>query len=144
MQQMLMEKLVSEAQHYRNKEFLKAIMAVCALVALADDEFQVVERQRIFQAFARVPALRELDFHKALEILEAYTYALRHNGLAAKEVLHKKVRRMAGKHKRVRTMMRLAYLIIVADEEVHDVELHEFRHLCGLLKLQPDWHELSA
>jgi tellurite resistance protein TerB len=146
MQQMLMEKLVSEAQHYRNKEFLKAIMAVCALVALADDEFQVVERQRIFQAFSRVPALRELDFHKALEILEAYTYVLRRDGLAAKEVLYKKVRRMAGKHKRVRTMMRLAYLIIVADEEVHDAEMREFQHLCGLLNLQPDqvWHELSA
>jgi tellurite resistance protein TerB len=141
-----MEKLVSEVQHYRNKDFLKAIMAICALVALADDEFQVVERQRIFQAFSRVPALKELDFNKALEILEAYTYVIGRDDAAAKQVLYKKVRRMAGKHKRVRTMMRLAYLIIMADEEIHDAEMREFRHLCDLLNLQPDqvWHEMSA
>ncbi len=120
-------------------------MAVCALVAIADDEFKVIERQRIFQAFAREPALQVLDFGKALEILDGYMVAIRHDSLAAKAVLYKKVRRMVGKHKRVRTMMRLAYLIIIADEEVHDAELREFRHLCDLLNLEPDqlWRELS-
>ncbi len=145
MQQMLMEKLIGEALHHRNKEFSKAVMAVCALVAIADDEFKVIERQRIFQAFAREPALQVLDFGKALEILDGYMVAIRHDSLAAKAVLYKKVRRMVGKHKRVRTMMRLAYLIIIADEEVHDAELREFRHLCDLLNLEPDrlWRELS-
>ncbi len=145
MQQMLMEKLIGEALHHRNKEFSKAVMAVCALVAIADDEFKVIERQRIFQAFAREPALQVLDFGKALEILDGYMVAIRHDSLAAKAVLYKKVRRMVGKHKRVRTMMRLAYLIIIADEEVHDAELREFRHLCDLLDLEPDqlWRELS-
>ncbi len=145
MQQMLMEKLIGEALHHRNKEFSKAVMAVCALVAIADDEFKVIERQRIFQAFAREPALQVLDFGKALEILDGYMVAIRHDSLAAKAVLYKKVRRMVGKHKRVRTMMRLAYLIIIADEEVHDAELREFRHLCELLNLEPDqlWRELS-
>lgn len=145
MQQTLMEKLIGEALHHRNKEFSKAVMAVCALVAIADDEFKVIERQRIFQAFAREPALQVLDFGKALEILDGYMVAIRHDSLAAKAVLYKKVRRMVGKHKRVRTMMRLAYLIIIADEEVHDAELREFRHLCDLLDLEPDqlWRELS-
>lgn len=145
MQQTLMEKLIGEALHHRNKEFSKAVMAVCALVAIADDEFKVIERQRIFQAFAREPALQVLDFGKALEILDGYMVAIRHDSLAAKAVLYKKVRRMVGKHKRVRTMMRLAYLIIIADEEVHDAELREFRHLCDLLNLEPDrlWRELS-
>lgn len=145
MQQTLMEKLIGEALHHRNKEFSKAVMAVCALVAISDDEFKVIERQRIFQAFAREPALQVLDFGKALEILDGYMVAIRHDSLAAKAVLYKKVRRMVGKHKRVRTMMRLAYLIIIADEEVHDAELREFRHLCDLLDLEPDqlWRELS-
>ena len=146
MKQPLMEKLVDEARHYRSKEFLKSVMAVCALVALADGELQVVERQRIFQAFARVPALRELDLHKALQILQDYAGALREDGATAKVVLYRKVRRMAGKHKRTRTMMRLAYMIITADDEVHEAELNEFRHLCGLLNLDPGqvWAELSA
>ncbi len=87
MQQTLMEKLIGEALHHRNKEFSKAVMAVCALVAIADDEFKVIERQRIFQAFAREPALQVLDFGKALEILDGYMVAIRHDSLAAKAVL---------------------------------------------------------
>lgn len=141
-----MDKLVHEARHYRNKDFLEAVMAVCALIALADDEFQAIERQRIFQAFASVPALRELDFHQALKLLKAHVEALDRDGPAAKQMLYKKVGRMAGRHKRVRTLMRLAYLIILADEEVHEGELGEFRHICRLLDLEPDriWQELIA
>lgn len=146
MKQSVMEKLVDEALHYRTKEFSKAVMAVCALVAIADGEFKVIERQRIFQAFAREPALQALDFSKALEILDGYMVAIDQDILSAKAVLYKKVRRVAGQHKRVRTMMRLAYLIIIADEEVHDAEMREFRHLCDLLNLDPDqlWRELSS
>ncbi len=146
MEKPLMDKLVYEARHYRNKDFLEAVMAVCALIALADDEFQAVERQRIFQAFARVPALRELDFHQALNILKAHVEALGRDGPAAKDMLYNKVGRMAGRHKRVRTLMRLAYLIILADDEVHEGELEEVRHICRLLGLEPDqvWQELIA
>ena len=38
MQNPLLDKLVTEVQYYRTKPFLKAVMAVCALATLADDE----------------------------------------------------------------------------------------------------------
>ena len=146
MQQSLMQKLVTEVQHYRNKEFLKAAMAVCALAALADNEFKLSERYRIFQAFAAVPALKELDLNKAIEILDDYIHALRKDEDRARDVLYHKVRRMAAHPKRARTMMRVAYLIIVADDEVTDSELREFRRLCVQLDLLPDqvWQELAG
>ena len=118
MQPMLMDKLVSEVRHFKNKEFLKSAMAVCALAALADDEFQLAERYRIFEAFAKVPVLKELDLSKAVEILDGYVHSLRQDGDRAKAVLYQKVRRMAGQSKRSRTMMRVAYLIITADQQV--------------------------
>jgi tellurite resistance protein TerB len=144
MQNLLLEKLVTEVHHYRNKPFLKAVMAVCALATLADDEVKLSERYRIFHAFAREPALRELDINKAVD--DDYIFALRQEGDAAKEVLYKKISRMAGQHKRARTLMRVAYLIMIADDDVHDAEMQEFRQLCALLDLEPGqvWDELSG
>ena len=146
MQNLLLDKLVTEVNHYRNKSFLKAVMAVCALATLADDEIKLSERYRIFHAFAREPALRELDINKAVDILDDYIFALRQEGDEAKEVLYKKIRRMAGQHKRARTLMRVAYLIIIADDDVNDAEKQEFRQLCALLNLEPGqvWDELSG
>ncbi len=146
MQQMLMEKLAFEVRHYRNKEFLKAVMAVCALAALADDEFKLSERYRIFQIFASQEALKELDFNKAVKILDDYVHALRQDGESAKAVLYQKIARMAGKPKRARTIMGVAYLIIVADDEVTDGEIAEFSRLCGQLDLEPKlvWRDLGG
>ena len=39
---LLLEKLVVEARHWRNKELLKAVMAVFALAAMADGELQTM------------------------------------------------------------------------------------------------------
>ena len=146
MPQTLMDKLVGEVRHYRNKEFLKAVMAVCALAALADDEFKLSERYRIFQVFASNEALKALDFNKAVDILDDYIYALRRDGKSARSVLYAKVARMADQPKRARTMMRVAYLIIVADDEVADSEVAEFDRLCVQLKLKPEqvWRDMGG
>ena len=146
MEPSLLTKLATEIRHFRNKDFLKAIMAVCALTALADEEIKLSERYRIFHAFARDPALRGLDVNKAVSILDDYIFALRQEGEAAKQVLYAKVARLAGKHKRARTLMRVAYLVITADEEVREPEMAEFRRLCALLDLEPTqvWKELAG
>ncbi|MEM7222107.1 MAG: type I-F CRISPR-associated endoribonuclease Cas6/Csy4 [Pseudomonadota bacterium] len=146
MQQTLMDKLVAEVRHYRNKEFLKAVMAVCALAALADEEFKLSERYKIFQIFASQEALKELDFNKAVRILDDYVHALRTDGAGAKTVLYQKVARMADKPKRARTMMRVAYMIIVADDEVTESEIAEFKQLCHQLGLAPEqvWRDLGG
>ncbi len=146
MQQWLLEKLVAEARHWRNKELLKAVMAVFALAALADGELPVAARQGLFQAFARNPALRELDLHKALAVLRDYAEAFRAEPAGAKAVLEAKLRRLADNHKRARTILRLAHLILSAKGELSDPERTEFRRLCTLLGVVPEqvWEELGG
>ena len=146
MQQLLLEKLVIEARHWRNKELLKAVMAIFALAALAGGELPVAARQGLFQAFARQPALRELDLHKALSVLRDYAEALRADPAGAEAVMEAKLRRLAGKHKRARTALRLAYLILAAKDALSEVERAEFRRLCALLAIAPEqvWEELEG
>ena len=138
MQPLLLEKLVVEARHWRNKELLKAVMAVFALAGLVDGELPVAARQGLFQAFARTPALRELDLHKALAVLHDYAEAFRADPAGATAVMEAKLRRLAGKHKRARTILRLAYLILAAKGELSEAERTEFRRLCALLDVEPE------
>ena len=146
MQQLLLEKLVIEARHWRNKELLKAVMAVYALAALEEGELPVAARQGLFQAFARTAALRELDLHKALAVLRDYAEALRSDPAGATAVIEGKLRRLAGKHKRARTILRLAGLILTAQGALNAPEQTEFRRLSALLGIAPeqDWEGLGG
>jgi tellurite resistance protein TerB len=146
MDRSLLNKLTSEVRRYHNKDFLKATMAVCALSARADNEAGLSERFGIDHVMANVPALRVFDVDKTREILGGYFTALREDEKNAKKILSNKVRRMGGNHKRARTLMRVAFLIIVADENIHYKERLEFARLCLLLDLEPGqvWNELEA
>ncbi len=146
MQQLLLEKLVIEARHWRNKDLLKAVMAIFALAALVDGELPVAARQGLFQAFARNPALRELDLHKALAVLRDYAEAFRADPAGATAVLEAKLRRLAGQHKRARTILRLAHLILSAKGALSEAQQTEFRRLCALLDVEPEqvWEELGG
>jgi tellurite resistance protein TerB len=137
MHQFLLEKLVVEARHWRNKELLKAVMAVYALAALTGGELPVAARQGLLQAFARHPPLRELDLHKALQVLRDYAAALGADEAGAKAVMEGKLRRLAGKHKRARTALRLAYLILTAKGALGETQQGEFSRICALLDVEP-------
>lgn len=142
----ILDKLVAEVRQFYNRDFLKAAMAVCAFAAIADDEVKLSEHYRVSHVLAMEPALKVLDAEKAIDTLYAYIDALRADWTSAAKVLDKKVRRMAGDRKRARTLMRVAYLVITADGEIHDKEREEFWRICHLLDLEPRqvWPELAS
>lgn len=141
----LLDKLAGEINRYNNKAFLKAAMAVCALAAAADDEVNLAEHYRIDDILARDDTLKQLDSQKAIDTLYEYIYAVRTEGDSARRILHGKVQRMAGDRKKSRTLLRVAYLVIIADHKIRDSEREEFRRLCRTLGLEPDqvWQELA-
>jgi len=141
----LVEKLSTELLRYQNRGFLEAVMAVCTLTACADDEVGAIERYRINQAIAREPSLQVFESDTCADMLEQYIDDVHRDEAKAKTKLYKKIRKMSGHHKRSRTLMRLAYLIIVADREIYPNELHEFERICVLLALEPDnvWNQLT-
>ena len=73
----LRAKLKTEVQRYRNKEFLKAMMAVCALTALADGEYQISERYQVEEILKTTDALKIFDRTKAVQILDEYLFELK-------------------------------------------------------------------
>lgn len=131
------DKLRGELERYRNKEFLKAVLAVCALTSCADPTTSLATRFRVETVLDRLDAVCHFGRDKASAILDEYTDALQNDFDRAAAILHGKVRRFAGDYKRLRTLLRVAYMIIVADGTITPAEQAEFARLCGVLSIEP-------
>ena len=146
MAETIRQKLAAELRRYLDKDFLKASMAVCALVASADQKVMLSERYQIDRAITKEPSLAHFDAAKATELLDSYLHELEVEEEKARRVLTNKVARLRGDPKRARTLMRVAYLIITADDEIALEERVVFVNLCTTLGLDPAvvWKELHG
>jgi tellurite resistance protein TerB len=133
----LTEKLRLELDRYRNKDFLKAVLAVCALAAHADSKVGLATRYRVDDVLDRLDLIQLFDRAKVNEVLDDYIYGIDQDAAAAAEILHAKIQRIAGDHKKARTLLRIAYLIIIADDLVTPAEQAEFNRLCQILAIDP-------
>jgi tellurite resistance protein TerB len=131
------DKLRSELERYRNKDFLKAVLAVCALTSCADPTTSLATRYRVETVLDRLDTVCHYGRDKASAILDEYTDALQNDFDRAADILHGKVRRFAGDYKRLRTLLRVAYMIIVADGTITPAEQAEFDRLCRVLSIEP-------
>lgn len=137
MQLTLTGKLRREAERYRNKDFLKAVLAVCALSARANPTIALDTRYRIDRILDSLDLVELFDRRKVTGILNDYIYAFEADRARAVEVLDAKVRRMVGDHRKSRTLLRIAYLIMMADGRMSESEEAEFGRLCRLLSIEP-------
>ncbi len=134
----ILDKLGGELRRHQDDDFLAAAMAVCALIAVADDEVKIEERLCIDEAIRTEPAFMHFDIDRANGKLNVYVAALSTDAATARQSLDLHIRKVKLNHKRCRTLMRIAVLIITADHDIHDRELAEFRRLCAMLDLDPD------
>jgi tellurite resistance protein TerB len=142
----IIEKLQTEIIRYQSKPFLKAAMAVCALTALADDDYSLSERAQVDTVLQTMSNLNYHDPHKAAETFEEFVHYLRTDHGKASEVLVGKIVRFAGNYKEARTLLRIAGMIINADGKVTEEEQGAFDELCGVIGVDPYevWDKLSA
>jgi len=131
------EKLRLEFEHYRNKEFVKAVLAVCALTACADPTTSPATRHRVESILYRLDRLGCINRDQADVILRAFVFGIEQDMDRTSAVLHNKIARFSGDYKKLRTLLRIAYLVIVADDFVTAAEQAEFDRLCHLLSVEP-------
>ena len=133
----LTEKLRREIERYRNKDFVKAVVAVCALTAAADPKISLATRYRVDAVLDRLDLVQLFDRTKITELLDEYIAAFGADPDRTAEILHNKIRRVAADYKRSRTLLRIAYLIIIADDLITPAEQAEFNRLCQILAIDP-------
>jgi tellurite resistance protein TerB len=135
----LRAKLKDEIDRYRNRDFLKAMMAVCALTALADGEFNIAEKYEVERIIDTTDVLRIFDAKKVVGIFDDYVHAIRNEDRTrVLKVLNNKIARFAMDYKGSRSLLRAAYLVMAADGEITGDELAEFNRIALLLEHHPD------
>lgn len=123
----------------QNQDFVEAVAAVCALMASADESAQDCERSSITAAMSTDPVLAELDAERVGAQLGDFIAQIEAEGAAAKPKLTQRIMRYFGDERRARALMRLAHRIMVSDYEVLDSETREFKRLCRILGLDPEF-----
>lgn len=138
----LLETLISDYQteldRHRNRPFLRATMAACALVAAADGEVTFGERIRVDQVLDTLEALKVFDPHEGVDLFNSFTDSILGSPRHGREEAMKAVRAVAGDPERADLLIRICLAVGEAEGERTLVSEIEIVMLCGLLGVDPE------
>ncbi len=134
----------TQLQRHRNRPFLKATMAACALVAIADGEVTFGERIRVDQILDTLEALKVFDPHEGVDLFNEFAEAIFASPRAGRENAVKVVKSVAHDPETADLMIRICLAIAEAEGEKTLVDQIEIVMLCALLGVDPKEHGLYA
>ena len=125
-------------EKHRDREFLKAAMAACALTAYADGKVSYPERHTVEDILDSLRWLLVEDANKAMETFESFVTALEDNTLVAEKVLLGKLRRMAADQEAADLIVHIALEVIHADDHFNRAEHLQLTEICHVLGLNAE------
>lgn len=130
-----------DASGIRDKDFLKAAMAACALTILADGDSALSERFAIDDLLARMERLQLYDPQKAIAILDDFVYRLRSDEATSRHILLAKIERLAEEREAADLIPQIVTTVALADGKVSAHEFAMLRHICALLQVDSAEYE---
>jgi tellurite resistance protein TerB len=124
-------------ERHRNRPFLKATMAACALVAIADGDISLSERIRVDQILDTLDELRVFDPHEAVDLFNEYVAAIRSSPRNGRAEAMAAVQEVAGDLETAALLMRVCLAISEAGGVKPLVSQIEVVMLCSLLGVEP-------
>ncbi|MBM3559450.1 MAG: hypothetical protein FJX53_06170 [Alphaproteobacteria bacterium] len=132
------ETLRLELERHRQRPFVEAVMAVCALVATADGEVSFSERSRMDAVLEGVTQLARFDPHDAVDIFNRHVEAFARDAAAARAAALLVARHGASDAAAGGLLVRIAVAIGHADGTYSAEERVAVRWLCARLGLGAD------
>lgn len=134
----MFERLKQELARHRQRPFLEAAMAACALIASADDEVSFSERARMDAVLESLAELRIFDPHEAVDLFNARIEALQADRDAGRAAALEAVRRGAVAEGAGVLIVRICVAISLADGKFVASERAMLGLICAALNLAPD------
>ena len=129
--------LKGQLERRRQRPFLEAAMASCALVAIADGVVTLSERSRVDQILERLDELRFFDVHEAIDLFNDYVEGIEaHNRIGRRKALDA-IAKMKGERAEARLLIRICLAVSFADEAFPDSERQEVEAICKRLGFDP-------
>ena len=129
--------LAAEASKFRNREFMQAIVAACALIAAADGDISSDEKQKMMGYIRSADELKHFDTDEVIAFFEAMTSKFDFDVEIGRAEALKVIGRVKGKEEQARMVVRVACIIGGADGSFDDSEKAVTRTIATDLGLNP-------
>jgi tellurite resistance protein len=129
-------------QKIRQQDFLKAAMAACALLSVADGEVNFAELMARDYVLDHVKQLQLCDPNQAADLFRDYTEALQENYEAEKSKILKLITPYADDAELAPLLLRICLVIAKADEQLKPSEqeiVNQLQQALQIEKLKPDY-----
>lgn len=127
-----------QLRRYRHRTFLRAAMAGCALVAMADGVISLRQRVRIDQILETLDALRLFDPHEGIDLFNGFADAIRTQPEVGRaRALAAVDEEVAEEPEKARLLVRICAAVSEEDGEIHAPEWREIQALCARYGVEP-------
>lgn len=134
----MFERLKQELARHRQRPFLEAAMAGCALIASADDEVSFSERTRMDAVLESLAELRIFDPHEAVDLFNTRIDALEADRETGQAEAFDAIRRGATADGASELLVRICVAISLADGKFVANERAMLGLICSALNLTPE------
>ncbi len=135
-------RLTSEVSKFRNRTFMEATIASCALVAAADGNISSEEKQKMAGFIRNSEELKHFDTAEVITFFEKVVANFEFDAEIGKAEALKLVGRLKGKDEQARIMVRVACAIGASDGNFDEKEQNVVRKICVELGLAPTEFDL--
>ncbi|MEE9425254.1 MAG: hypothetical protein V3V18_09780 [Methylococcales bacterium] len=125
--------LSTQIEQHRNKPFLKAVMAACALVATANGKVSLYQRMKIDQMMETQPRLKIFDPHDGIDLFNEYIERLQNDVETAHRQLCEIIKDVIDCEETADCLIQLCQTILQKKNQTGSVAQIEIKTLCDLL-----------
>jgi tellurite resistance protein TerB len=128
-----------QLERYRNRPFLRATMAACALVSMASGSVSLRQRVRIDRLMETLDALKVFDPHEGVELFNELVDALKLDPAAGRQhALEVIAEEVSQQPEKARFVVRICLAVSQRDGTIPPAEWREVESLCRCLGVDPD------
>ncbi len=129
---------------FKNKEFMQAIVAGCALVAAADGDISAAEKQKMVGFIQRTDELKVFDMSEVIAQFNKFAEGFEFDAFIGKAEALKAIGVLRSNPEAARLLIRVCSAIGMADGEFSPSEQTVVMDMCQELQLDPAEFNLSA
>jgi tellurite resistance protein TerB len=136
------DRMVAEASKFKNKSFMEAVVAGCALVAAADGSIDAEEKQKMAGFIQRAEELKHFDMTQVIAVFNKVSGDFEFDQTIGKGSALQMIGKIKGKDDQAKLLVRVVCAIGAADGDFDADEQAVVRDICVELGLNPSEFDL--
>ncbi|MCQ4086647.1 tellurite resistance TerB family protein [Saccharibacillus sp. JS10] len=128
--------LQNQVGRFKNKDFLDAIVAGCAVVSVADGTIDAEEKQKMAGYIGRSEQLKAFNVSEAIERFNHFAGNMEFDVMVGKQEALRSIAKFKSKPEEARLIVGVCCAIGAADGDFDPQEQAAVREICNVLNLQ--------